>query len=189
MDQLNLPQFVPSPQSISLWILAAARYLIRLQIDNEIEWLKTANQISLTYFYPYFTAVTQKRRIESPPPPLILSGLNDRWSCRLLESKDLIVVLNKDTSVWIFVAHSLCPSLAGGCFHEAMEVLLHITWLPVVFTWAQHPPLSSWMGAAVSESLWYRTQQGSDSITLSKQTANMSPACYHFSLIVMSEPL
>lgn len=104
-------------------------------------------------------------------------------------------MLDKDTLCsrsGFFIVHSLCPSLALGHFHEAMEALLHISWLTLVFTSAQHPPLSSWMCwmvAALSESLWYRTQQGSDSITLSKQTANMSPACYHFSLIVMSEPL
>lgn len=125
----------------------------------------------------------------------ILSGLNDRWRCRLLGSQGLIAVLNKDTLCsrpGFFIAHSLCPPLAGGHFYEAIEVLLHISWLTVVFTSAQHPPLSSWMCrmvAAISESLWYRTQQGSDSITFSKQTANMNPACYHFSLIVMSKPL
>lgn len=53
---------------------------------------------------------------------------------------------------------------------------------------ASHPECAG-MVSTLSESLWYRTQQGSDSITLSKQTANMSPACYHFSPIVMSEPL
>lgn len=67
------------------------------------------------------------------------------------------------------------------CCYISADLLLYLPGLSIL---RSHPGC-----AALSKSLWYRTQQGSDSITLSKQTANMSPACYHFSLIVMSEPL
>lgn len=45
-----------------------------------------------------------------------------------------------------FIAHTLCPSLAGGHFHEA---LLPISWLTLVFTSAQHPGCAGWLQPAL----------------------------------------
>lgn len=71
------------------------------------------------------------------------------------------------------------------CCLVSAELLLYFLQLSIPGS----PPECAGMVSTLSERLWYRTQQGSDSITLNKQTANMSPACYHFSPIVMSEPL
>lgn len=116
-------------------------------------------------------------------------GGGGNWGLRILLVLDEDAWSSRSGSV---SAHGLCLSVATCHFHAGMEARLHLSRLTAVFTPAQHPPLASWMcrmSSAHSESLWYRTQQGSDSITLNKQTANMRPACYRFSLIVLSQPL